>query len=146
MGFLLDSATAWGTGANNFTSMQGYITAQRRGCLELAQCTTKEARDLLSAALCCCCLIERAGPRHRFLNRKWSLTILGGVCAFNRSRIVKCVTLSPTSLQHSQMFSISNFNSFDRHKSLKLDFHFGQPSIRSLLIMAGKYGHGHITI
>lgn len=44
---------AWGTGANNFTSMQSCITAKRRGRLELEQCKTKESRDLLSAAFCC---------------------------------------------------------------------------------------------
>lgn len=75
------------------------------------------------------------------VNRKWSLAILGsgGVCAFNCSRTVKCVTLS-------HIITTSQISCIFTDKYLNWIFILVQPSLRSFLITGGKHSHGRVPM
>lgn len=87
MGFLLASAGAWRTGANKFTSIQGYITTQRRGYLKLAM-HNKRILGLLSAAA----VLQRT-ERERSLLTGSGLSLSLGEFMY---LFVKCTTFSHT--------------------------------------------------
>lgn len=121
------------------------LQLKRRGCLELVQCATKEAGDPLCAAFCCCCLIKRAGPRQSLLTGNGLWLSLGEFVRLIAQGL-SSVSHSPTSLQHSQMFSIENFHSPRRHKSLHWIFISINPRSALYRYWLGSYSQGRVTI
>lgn len=77
------------------TSPPCKTTLQLKGEAVLNFCSAQQRGQ--GSFVCCFLLLlsyKKSWAQAQCVNRKWSLTILRGVCAFNCSRTVKCVTLS----------------------------------------------------